>query len=229
VVGGGAQAELAVVHEREAMPVPDNLDWADAGGLPEAFTTAHDALFTQAGLRMGERLLVHGAAGGVGTAAVQLGVVAGAEVVGSVRAESRRRDVADLGAIAVDPSEVAEHAPYDVILELVGAPNLEANLENLATGGRISVIGTGAGAKGQIHLGILMMKRARMHGSTLRGRPLEGKAIAARLMESHVLPLFASGRLRVPVCETFPLEEAPEAYARFAAGTKFGKIVILCG
>ncbi|HET6965297.1 MAG TPA: NAD(P)H-quinone oxidoreductase [Acidimicrobiales bacterium] len=228
VVGGGGQAELAVVHEREAMPVPGNLDWPQAGGLPEVFTTAHDAVFTQAGLHMGERLLVHGAAGGVGTAAVQLGVAAGAEVIASVRDEARRSAVAAFGATVVDPAAVADHGPYDVILELVGAPNLETNLKALATGGRIAVIGTGAGAKGEINLGLLMVKRARMYGSTLRARPLEGKAAAARLVESQVLPLFAAGRLKVPVCDTFPLESAPEAYERFAAGSKFGKVVLLC-
>lgn len=229
VVGGGGQAELAVIHEREAMPVPLGLDWAAAGGLPEVFTTAHDAVFTQAQLRMGERLLVHGAAGGVGTAAVQLGVAAGGEVVASVRDESRRDAVAALGATVVDPGAVAEHGPYDVILELVGAVNLEANLKALATGGRISVIGTGAGAKGEIHLGLLMAKRGRIHGSTLRARPLEGKAAAARLVESQVLPLFHEGRLHVPVCDTFPLEEAAAAYERFTAGSKFGKVVLLPG
>jgi NADPH:quinone reductase-like Zn-dependent oxidoreductase len=134
VVGGGAQAELALVHEREAMPVPEGLDWAEAGGLPEVFTTAHDALFTQAGLSMGESLLVHGAAGGVGTAAVQLGVATGARVVATVRDPARRADVESLGATVLDPADAGDHGPYDVILELVGAPNMETNLRSLATG-----------------------------------------------------------------------------------------------
>ena len=229
VVGGGGQAELALAHEREAMPVPEGVEWAVAGGFPEVFTTAHDALFTQAGLGMGERLLVHGAAGGVGTAAVQLGVAAGASVTASVRDPDRRAEVGRLGAAVVDPAEVADRGPYDVILELVGAVNLDTNLASLATGGRISVIGIGAGARGEIHLGVLMAKRARIHGSTLRARPLEGKAMAARLVEAHVLPLLASGRITVPVCQTFPLEEAPAAYDRFAAGSKFGKVVLMCG
>ena len=229
VVGGGGQAELATVHEREAMPVPAGMGWPEAGGLPEVFTTAHDALFSQAGLRMGERLLVHGAAGGVGTAGVQLGMAAGARVVASVRNPDMRSRVAELGATVIDPAEAGDAGPYDVILELVGAPNLEVNLKSLDTGGRITVIGTGAGARGEINLGLLMVKRARLHGSTLRARPLEGKAAAARLMESHVLPLFEAGRLKVPVDCTFPLEEAADAYGRFAAGAKFGKVVLLCG
>lgn len=229
VVGGGAQAQLAVIHEREAMPVPGGLSWAEAGGLPEVFTTAHDALFTQAGLQMGERLLVHGAAGGVGTAAVQLGVATGASVVASVRNPDQRPAVAAFGATVVDPSEVADHGPYDVIIELVGAVNLDVNLRSLATGGRITVIGTGAGATGEINLGLLMIKRARMYGSTLRARPLEGKGAAARAVEAHVLPLFESARVKVPVCDTFPLERAAEAYERFAAGSKLGKVVITMG
>jgi NADPH:quinone reductase-like Zn-dependent oxidoreductase len=226
VVGGGAQAELALVHDREAVPVPTGLDWAQAGGFPEVFTTAHDALFTQAGLRMGERLLVHGAAGGVGTAGVQLGVAAGARVTATVRDPRLRDRVAALGAEVIDPAEAAGHGPYDVILELVGAPNLETNLSSLATGGRITVIGIGAGAVGQIHLGILMAKRARIHGSTLRARPLEEKAAAARLVEAQVLPLVEAGRISVPVDSTYSLTEAAAAYERFAAGAKFGKIVL---
>ena len=229
VVGGGGQAELATVHEREAMPVPPGMDWAEAGGLPEVFTTAHDALFSQAGLKMGERLLVHGAAGGVGTAGVQLGLATGATVIASVRNPGMRPRVAELGATVIDPADTADSGPYDVILELVGAPNLEVNLKSLQTGGRITVIGTGAGARGEINLGLLMVKRARIHGSTLRARPLEGKAAAARLMETHVLPLFGAGRLRVPVDRAFPLDEAAAAYERFAAGGKFGKIVVVCG
>jgi putative PIG3 family NAD(P)H quinone oxidoreductase len=226
VVGGGGQAELAVLHEREAMPVPEGMEWAEAGGLPEVFTTAHDAVFTQAGLVLGERLLVHGAAGGVGTAAVQMGVAAGASVVATVRAESQRGHVAALGATVVEPSAAGDHGPYDVILELVGAPNLQANLESLATGGRICIIGIGAGAAGEINLAVLMVRRARVHGSTLRARPLEGKAAAARLVEAHVLPLFEAGRLVVPIDAAFPLEEAGAAYELFRAGGKFGKIVL---
>jgi len=208
------------------MPVPDALDWPAAGGLPEVFTTAHDALFTQAGLRPGERLLVHGGAGGVGTTAIQLGRAAGARVSATVRREELREQVAALGAEAIAPEGYAEHGPFDVILELVGAPNLAENLQVLATGGRIAIIGVSAGAKGELNLLALMGKRARIHGSTLRARPLEEKALTARRLEHEVLPLFDSGALRVPVAATFPLDEAAGAYERFAAGGKLGKIVL---
>jgi NADPH:quinone reductase-like Zn-dependent oxidoreductase len=228
VVGGGGHAELAVVHQRAAMPVPDGLDWPAAGGLPEVFTTAHDALFTQAGLRPGEHLLVHGAAGGVGTAAVQLGRAAGARVTATVRNEELRSRVGELRARAIEPEGYEDEGPYDVILELVGASNLQGNLKSLATGGRIAVIGVGGtGPTGEISLHILMQKRGRIHGSTLRARPLEEKAIAMRLVEKEVLPNFANGTLEVPVAETFELDRAADAYARFQAGGKLGKIVLL--
>lgn len=226
IVGGGGQAELAVVHERILMPVPENLTWPEAGGTPEVFTTAHDAIFTQAGLRPGEHLLVHGGAGGVGTAAVQLGRAAGARVTATVRNAGLRAQVAELGANVIAPDGFGERGPFDVILELVGAPNLAENVASLATGGRIAVIGIGAGASGELNLGALMAKRARLHASTLRARPLEEKALTARAMERSVLPLLATGALRIPIAATYPLDEVEAAYERFQRGGKVGKIVL---
>jgi len=227
VVAGGGQAELATVHERLAMPVPEALDSSAAGGFPEVFTTAHDAIFTQAGLLEGERLLVHGGAGGVGTAAIQIARAAGATVTATVRNGGLRDQVAALGAVAIDPEGFAEHGPFDVILELVGAPNLPDNLNALETGGRIAIIGVGGGFKGELNLLALMGKRARIHGSTLRPRPLEQKADAARRVERSVLPLVERGEVTVPIAETFALDDVAAAYDRFAAGGKLGKIVLL--
>jgi NADPH:quinone reductase-like Zn-dependent oxidoreductase len=226
VVAGGAQAELAVVHERLAIPVPDELDWEAAGGVPEAFTVAHDALFTQAGLAAGERLLVHGGAGGVGMAAVQLGQMAGARVTATVRDEACRQQIAALEVNAIDPAEFVDAGPFDLILELVGAPNWPGNLEALANRGRIAVIGVGAGSKVEIGLHVLMSKRGAIHASTLRARSLEDKAAAARLVEQQVLPGFVSGDLAVFVAGTFPLDDVAAAYERFQAGSKLGKIVL---
>jgi NADPH2:quinone reductase len=226
VVAGGGQAELAVVHESAAMPVPDELEWAAAGGVPEVFTTAHDAVFSQARLTVGERLLVHGAAGGVGMAAVQLGTMAGARVTATVRNEQAREQIAALDVNALEPDGFEEAGPFDVILELVGGPNLGGNLKALAMRGRIVVIGISAGAKAEIDLRLLMGKRGSMHASTLRARSLEDKAQAARLVERHVLPGFASGDLSVPVTATFPLDDAAAAYERFKEGGKLGKIVL---
>jgi putative PIG3 family NAD(P)H quinone oxidoreductase len=226
VVGGGGQAELALVPERHALPVPDAMDWPAAGGFPETFTTAHDALFTQCGLQMGERVCVHGAAGGVGVAGVQLSVAAGARVVATVRNEALRSAVEAFGAEVVDPAGFVERGPFDVILELVGAPNMPGNLEALATGGRIVVIGVGAGARAEVNLLALMGKRGTLRASTLRARPLEEKAATARAVERAVLPLFESGALEVPIAASYPLADVAEAYERFSAGSKLGKIVL---
>ncbi|HVX20009.1 MAG TPA: zinc-binding dehydrogenase [Acidimicrobiales bacterium] len=229
LVGGGAQATLAVVDETHVLAVPDRLGWAEAGGFPEVFATAHDALFTQAGLAMGERVLVTGAAGGVGTAGVQLARGTGAHVVAAVRAEAARDQVAELGADEViDPAAIADHGPYDVVLELVGAATLPAALGALATGGRVVVIGVaGSGAKTEVDLRRLMGLRARISASTLRGRDRPGKAAVVRGLERHVAPLLADGRIAVPVCDTFAMADAEAAYDRFAAGHKFGKIVLV--
>src|SRR3984957_14636539 len=227
IVGGGGQAELCTVHERILMPVPERLSWTEAGGTPEVFTTAHDAVFTQGHLLPGERLLVHGGAGGVGTAAIQLGNVAGARVVATVRNPDSRERVAQLGATVIEPEGFAEHGPFDLILELVGAINLHDNIKSIDFNGRISIIGTSAGAVGELNLGLLMHKRARIYGSTLRARPLEQKAITARGVERSVLPALGSGQITVPIGETFALEDAVAAYDRFAAGSKLGKIVLL--
>jgi putative PIG3 family NAD(P)H quinone oxidoreductase len=229
IVGGGGQAERAVVHERVLMPVPDNLNWPEAGGVPEVFTTAHDAIFTQARLESGERLLVHGGAGGVGTAAIQLGRAAGARVTATVRNEAVREQVAELGAEVIPCEGFGERGPFDVILELVGAPNLAENVGTLQMQGRITVIGIGAGAKGELNLGVLMSKRGRIHGSMLRARPLEEKALTAREMERSVLPLLEVGAVRVPVAATYPLDEVEQAYERFTGGGKLGKIVLVMG
>ena len=232
VVGGGAQAELSVLHERTALPVPDSLDWPEAGGFPEVFSTAHDALFTQCGLAPGERVLIHGAAGGVGIAAVQLAAVAGAQVTATVRHDDLRGEVARVGLACGDVTAVAtdvdlsEHGPFDVVLELVGAPNFVANLRALAVGGRISIIGVGAGGRAELDLMTLMAKRARIHGSTLRPRPLEQKGEVAQRVERQVLPFVAARQVTVPVAATFAMREAEAAYERFAAGAKFGKIVL---
>lgn len=229
VVPGAGQAELVAVDEREAMPVPAGTGTVEAGGFPEAFTTAHDALFTQAGLSLAERVIVHGAGGGVGTAAVQLARCAGAAVSATYRHREHASRLADLGARPVDPSDVAAAGPFDIVLELVGAPNMAANLAGLATGGRVVVIGIGAGARAEIDLRALMAARGVVRASTLRSRSPEEKAAAARQVEAHVLPLLAAGEIGVPIAAAFGLEQAADAYERFASGGKFGKIVLVTG
>ena len=228
VVGGGAQATMAYVDEDHALEVPGSMPWTEAGGFPEAVSTAYDALFTQAGLQMGERVLVSGAAGGVGTAGVQLALEAGAHVTATVRDPERRKDVAALGAHAViPPGEEAESGPYDVVLELVGQASLVHVLPNLAPWSRVVVIGVGSGAHIEVDLMLLMTKRARIGGSTLRSRSRREKADVAAAMTAHVLPALAAGLLSVPISATFPLPDAEAAYDHFARSGKFGKVVLL--
>ena len=219
LLGGGGQAELATVHERHALHVPDALDDVQAGGFMEVVATAHDALFAHAALAHGERLLVNGAAGGVGVAGVQLGLAAGARVTAAARHSSER-----LESLGADTSVEGE---YDVILELVGGDNFAADLDRLAVGGRLVAIGTGAGSQATLDLRRLMAKRGRIHGSSLRTRSLEEKALVVQRLGRQVLPLVEAGRVTVPVERTFPLAEAEEAYNAFAAGGKFGKLVLV--
>lgn len=228
VVGGGAQAQLVTVDERTAMAVPSGTSWVEAGGFPEVFTTAYDALFSQCQLAIGDTVLVTGAAGGVGTAGVQLVAATGATAIASVRAESLRDQVEELGAReALEPEEALAAGPFHVALELVGGSSLPGVLQAMATDGRIAVIGVGGGSSAELDLLGLMQKRARICGSTLRARPISEKAIVAQAVESHVVPLLASGRLKVPVAATFAMSEAARAYERFAEGTKLGKIVLV--
>jgi NADPH2:quinone reductase len=229
VLGGGAQAEMAAIDERCALAVPAGLSWEEAGGFPEAFSTAHDALFTQCGLAMGDRVLITAAAGGVGTAGVQIAAVAGATVVASVRSAERWEAVRALGAsVAVAPEEALKLGPFDVALELVGASSLPGVLDALAIGGRIVVIGvSGGGGRAELDLMGLMQRRGRISASTLRSRPLLDKAAVARAVEAHVVPHLVSGRVRVPVQATFPMDRAGEAYESFSAGGKLGKIVLV--
>jgi NADPH:quinone reductase-like Zn-dependent oxidoreductase len=159
---------------------------------------------------------------------VQLGAASAARVTATVRNPERRDAVAALGAHRViAPEDAAAHGPFDVVLELIGAPNIPVDLDTLAVGGRISVIGVGAGALAEVNLLALMSKRARIQGSTLRARPLELKALAARRVETSVLPLVEAGRVTVPLADSFPLDEVAAAYERFRAGGKLGKLVLL--
>ncbi len=230
VVGGGAQAELAVVDEATAMAVPGSLDWPAAGGFPEAFSTAYDALFTQCSLGPGDRVLVTGAAGGVGTAAVQLARAAGARVVASVRNADHHRALAGLGATeALAPGQALAAGPFDVAVELVGASSLPDVVAALAPGGRVSVIGVGSGARVQLDLLALMQRRARVSGSTLRSRSPVDKAVVAATVEAHAVPLLAGGQLQVPLAAVVPMTDPAAAYDRFAAGGKLGKLVMVTG
>ena len=226
LVGGGGCADRVAVHERCVARVPDNLEELDAAAVPEAFITAHDAIRTRGRLAMGETLLVHGANGGVGSAALQIGVVAGARVYGVVRSEQAEALVRELGAEPLQDDAFADEVKADVILELVGAPHFPGNLKALKPRGRIVVVGTGAGSSAQIELGMLMGKRAEMHGTVLRARSLEDKGQALRAFEREVVPHLASGRMRPLVDRVYEAARARDAYDRLAGSGKAGKVLL---
>lgn len=223
IVGGGGLADRVAVHERHLAAIPDRLDDQGAAAVPEAFITAHDAVVTQAGLRLGETLLVNGATGGVGSAAVQLGLAAGARVLANARSADGLARLERLGA---RPCRLDDAAEVDVVLELVGAQNLEGSLRALAIRGRIVVVGTGAGARGEIHLGALMGRRASITGTLLRARPLDEKAAAVQAFARQVVPLLGSGAVSPIVDRVFAAEQAADAFDHLAAAGKFGKVML---
>jgi len=221
LVGGGGLSDTVAVHERHVARIPDDLTDREAAAVPEAFITAHDAVFTRAGLALGETLLVNGASGGVGTAAVQLGVAAGARVLANSR--SHREALTDMGA---EPCVLSEARGVDVVLELVGAANLTGSLEALAVRGRIIVVGTGAGADAELSLRALMGRRASVMGTVLRARSMEEKAAAVQAFARSVVPHLAAGRVRPVIDRVFPVAEAAAAFEHLSAPGKLGKVLL---
>ena len=224
LAGGGGLADRVCVPARHLAAVPDALDDEQAAAAPEAFITAHDAVIVQCGLSAGETLLINGASGGVGTAAVQLGVACGAHVIATVRNDAAREWLRAAGAEPVGLAEARGRA--DVVLELVGAPNMDANLDAAALRGRIVVVGTGAGEEFEMSLRKLMGKRLRMVGTVLRARPFEEKAEAVQAFARQVVPLLAGGRVAPLVDRSFPAEEAAAAFDYLAAPGKLGKVLL---
>ena len=240
ITGGGAQAEFAVVPGSNLARIPAELDWIQAGAMPEAFITAHDALFTRAGLRMGERVLIHAAASGVGAAAIQVAHAAGATVYGTSRTADKLQRLHELN-LGLDQSVAVEGQPasfveavqkwtngagVDVILDLVGGNYFAANLDALAARGRLIGVGTTAGTKSEIDLGLLMRKRLTIIGTTLRGRSIEEKAEATRLFASSVLPLVSRGAIRPVIDRVYPVDEIRDAHERMESNASFGKIML---
>ena len=233
LVGGGGLADSILVHERCVARIPDKLSEQEAAAAPEAFITAHDAIRTQAGLVMGETLVVHGAAGGVGSAAIQIGLATGARVFAVVRSDTTMKTVTSLGAEPVRDSgfarailDATDGRGADVILELVGAPHFPDNLEALAVCGRIVVVGLGAGQEMTISLLQLMKKRASVRGTVLRSRPLEEKAAAVRAFEREVVPALSAGRIRPLIDSVYPAAKITAAFDRLGERGKAGKVLI---
>ncbi|HET7429663.1 MAG TPA: zinc-binding dehydrogenase [Gaiellales bacterium] len=223
LVGGGGLADRVRVNVRHVARVPDSLDDRTAAAVPEAFITAHDAVFTQAGLRPGERLLVNGANGAVGLAAVQTALATGARVLANVRSQAAGERLLAMGARTVALEDARD---VDVVLELVGAPNIEGDLAALASQGRIVVVSTAAGSRVELSLGALMGRRATMIGTLLRARPLEQKAAAVQAFARQVVPLLESGAIVPVVDRVFPAEQAAEALDHLQQPGKFGKVLL---
>jgi putative PIG3 family NAD(P)H quinone oxidoreductase len=238
ITGGGGHAEYVTGPESTLARLPDNLNWVEAAAVPEVFMTAHDALFTQCRLQMGERVLIHAAGSGVGTAASQLVKAAGAIAFGTSRTAEKLDRAKEFGlsesiAVGNDPLLFADAvktwtdgAGVNVILDLVGAAYLKPNLASLATLGRLIFVGTTAGSKAEIDYGIVMRKRLRVMGTSLRTRSIEEKAAATRLFAQQVVPLLANGRVRPVIDSVFRIEEVREAHQRVESNETFGKVVL---
>jgi putative PIG3 family NAD(P)H quinone oxidoreductase len=230
LVGGGGLADRVVAHERELVRVPDALDEAAAASAPEAFITAFDAVQVQAALGAGDTLLVNGASGGVGTAAVQLGVALGARVVANVRSAARREPIAELGAAVLGAPEVFEYVRElggaDTILELVGAAHMSENLSALAPRGTIVVVGAQPGDEVTLVLRDLMSRRGHILGTTLRRRPLEQKAVLVQQFARRVVPWLAERRVVPVIDRVFDLFEVTDAFDYIRTPGKLGKVLL---
>jgi NADPH:quinone reductase-like Zn-dependent oxidoreductase len=230
LVGGGGQAQLVLAEERHLLPIPEALDERTAAAVPQSFLTAFDALVNQGNVRAGDVVLVNGASGGVGSAAVQIASAMRARVVGGVRTEAVRARIAELGADALAPDDaferVASLGGADVIVELVGGPHMARNMEALARGGRLVLVAGKPGEEAAIVLRDLMSRRASLIGTTLRTRPAEEKAALVQEFGRRVVPLLADGTLTAPVGEVFPLEHAADAYDHVRTPGRFGKTLL---
>jgi NADPH:quinone reductase-like Zn-dependent oxidoreductase len=228
IVGGGAQATHCLVPSEHLLFVPDHVSWDQAGGFPEAFTTAHDALVTQGQLRAGERVLISGATGGVGVAAVQIAHALGAHVIAVTRTSEHHERLRECGADeTVTLDQVSDLERVDVVLELVGAANLTNAQRILNPFARVVVIGvSGGGSKAEIDLRYFMGSRSSLTGSTLRSRTRKEKGEVADRVNQTLVPRWRTGEVHVPVARTFTLDEVDDAYAYFAQSGKFGKVVL---
>lgn len=239
IIGGGGQAEVVTLPENHLAAIPANLDWAEAAAVPEVFMTAHDALFTQCGVKIGESVLIHAAGSGVGTAASQLVGAAGAFAYGTSRTADKLERAKEFG---LTESVVVGHAPIvfadavkqwtagrgvEVILDLVGAAYLKANLEAIGLKGRLIFVGTTSGSKAEIDYSIVMHKRLRLMGTSLRTRSLEEKATATRLFAQQVVPLLATGTVLPVIDRVFKMEDVRAAHQRIESNESFGKIVLM--
>jgi len=236
IIGGAGHAEFLCVHEREAMPVPAGMSWENAAAIPEAFLTAYDALFNRLALKIGETLLIHAVASGVGTAGAQIARTVGAKVVGTSRSAEKLERAKSVGLdIGIDSSHgewtsAVEAAlggqRVNAVMDLVGGNYLEGNLRVIALRGRIVVVGLTAGVIAPLNMGVLLRKRATLVGTTLRARPLEEKIALAREVSNRLVPLFEAGQLQPVTDSVFSFAEIRAAHNLMESNRTFGKIVL---
>ncbi|HET8825806.1 MAG TPA: zinc-binding dehydrogenase, partial [Terriglobales bacterium] len=239
LVGGGAQAEYVAVHERTLMKVPPGLGFEQAAAIPEAFITAHDALWVQAGLRPSERVLIHAAGSGVGLAAIQLVRAMNAIPFGTTRTADKLKRAMEHGledgfvVSNVPGAEDGKHwgraGLFNVVIDLVGGAYTTANVYALAQHGRMMLIGTVAGTKAELDLSIVLAKRARLMGTVLRARPIEERITVTRRFADEVLPFFCQGILKPVIDSSFDLRDIRAAHERMESNQSFGKVVLCIG
>ncbi len=236
LLGGGGYASRTVTHHRMAVPMPANWDFVQAAATPEVYFTAYDALFNRGNLQMGERLLVHAAGSGVGTAAVQLAHHAGAFVFGTAGSAEKLAAAAKLGMdvginyhdedFAAVVKEKTGGAGVDVLIDFIGGPYWDQNIASMAVLGRLVEVGLMGGGRVEVDLGQLMGKRLQVTGTGLRGRTIEEKLSVTAQFKRHVLPHLTSGSMKPVVDRTFPLEEVADAHRYMETNANFGKIVL---
>jgi putative PIG3 family NAD(P)H quinone oxidoreductase len=236
LVEGGGYAELVAVRATQAVRVPDNIDLVAAGGIPEVFITAHDALFTRGDLRDGETVLVHGGGGGVGTAAIQLAHQHGCRVLVTAGSVEKLKRCIALGAEAginyrtedfvARTRELTDGRGADVVLDIMGASYLDRNIDSVALDGRVVVIGMQGGTHADINLGAMMRRRISLISTALRSRPAAQKTAIVAAFAADVVPALAAGRMQAVVDRVLPLTEAAEAHRLIEAGEVVGKVVL---
>lgn len=235
IIAGEAQAEYLVSDERLLARIPDDLSYAEAAAVPEAFITAHDAVFTQCGLQSGEWLLIHAVGSGVGLAALQLAKANGAKVIGTSRTQEKldrcMKFSLDVPILTVKPvfAEDVMQTTGDganVVLDLVGGPYFNESLNSLATKGRMILVGLTAGRTAEFNLGLTLSRRLKIIGTTLRMRSIEEKAEATRKFVAEVIPLLSSGEVRPNLDRVFPVDQVQDAHCYLESNESFGKVVL---
>lgn len=237
ITAGGAQAEFLLTDESLLAKIPENLTFAEAAAIPEAFITAHDAIFAQANLKEGETLLIHAVGSGVGLAALQLAKARNIKTIGTSRTSDKLEEAGKFGldasVLTGENSKFAEIVKektggkgVDVILDLVGAVYFQENLNSLALKGRVMLVGTTGGAKAEFNLGLAMSKRAKIIGTVLRARATGEKAEATRRFIEEVVPLFEKNLIKPNIDRVFKIGEIREAHEYLESNASFGKVVL---